>query len=311
MTVKIVNYITKQTKNILYSLDATFINEFAQYIHNYKVYKMAIVEATKRAREWQLSDSKQIEDQGIDNESLMTRARTLLRQTNQELSNVGISITPDLQGKIAFQTLKKYIDVKHSEYKGTEGIYDYRYDLSQTVKVDKLPEIDFHSEAVDDEFKNWDYKRLVEMPLDEFGKKLHYYGSIVAYLNNLKWQMEANVTRLKLQGEEIIPGAINGLRNWYHKTNPTWKVSEAHLLNRVKSANTDYLENQKELDQLEAQFIAVKGLARTYEHVFNTMSRILGLRLYQDNLVEKEQVEKDEEVEKIPDDFMKDYLSES
>ena len=52
-------------------------------------------------------------------------------------------------------------------------------------------------------------------------------------------------TPLTLRGEEIIPGAVNGVRNWYEKNRPSVKKSDTHLLNRVKSANRDYLENQE------------------------------------------------------------------
>ena len=290
---KVKDYITKQTKGIMYTLNGKFVNELFDYIANHKVFNKALSELLSRAKGW---NTGMMEN---DEKALAQHAGSMLRLTNTELEKVGIRITPDLTGKIAFQTLKEYIDVKHSEYKGTEGIYDYEYDLSQTVKVDKLPEIDFQSKAVNDEFKSWDYQGLLEMPPDEFGKWLHYYGSLVSYLNNIKWQMEANVTRLTLRGEEIIPGAVNGVRNWYEKNRPSVKKSDTHLLNRVKSANRDYLENQEELHQLEAQFTAVKGLAKTYEHVFNTMSRVLAVRLYKKEISFLDYSD-DELVEKIP-----------
>ena len=141
---KVKNFITKQTKGIMYTLDGKFVNELFDYIANHKIFNKALSELLSRGKVWKTglmeNDEKVLEQQ----------AASMLRVANIELEKVGIRITPDLSGKIAFQTLKEYIDVKHSEYKGTEGIYDYEYDLSQTVKVDKLPEIDFQSKAVND-----------------------------------------------------------------------------------------------------------------------------------------------------------------
>ncbi|MAX04117.1 MAG: hypothetical protein CL883_02190, partial [Dehalococcoidia bacterium] len=109
---KVKDYITKQTKGIMYTLNGKFVNELFDYIANHKVFNKALSELLSRAKGW---NTGMMEN---DEKALAQHAGSMLRLTNTELEKVGIRITPDLTGKIAFQTLKEYIDVKHSEYKG-------------------------------------------------------------------------------------------------------------------------------------------------------------------------------------------------